>query len=63
MGARLAWDHEARFESDVFNRGVFNQLEDGQAHTLEAAGSNPVPATLSKKEFNERKEKQCDLLY
>ena len=49
MGARLAWDHEARFESDVFNRGVFNQLEDGQAHNLEAAGSNPAPATLSKK--------------
>ena len=49
QGARLAWDHEARFESDVFNRGVFNQLEDGQAHNLEAAGSNPAPATLSKK--------------
>ena len=27
QGARVPWEHEAQFESDISNRGVFNQLE------------------------------------
>ena len=57
----MPWEHEAQFESDISNRGVFNQLEDGQAHNLEAAGSNPVPATLSKK--NSTKGKKNNAIY
>ena len=45
MVARLPWEHEVQFESDVFNRGIYYQLEDGRAHNPEVAGSSPAPAT------------------
>ena len=53
MVARVPWEHEAQFESDVFDRGIYYQMEDGRAHNPEVAGSSPAPATHIKKKGNE----------
>ena len=45
MVAYGIWDPVAQFESDISNRGIFYQMEDGRAHNPEVAGSNPAPAT------------------
>ena len=45
MVAYGIWDPVVQFESDISNRGIFYQMEDGRAHNPEAAGSNPAPAT------------------
>ena len=45
MVAYGIWDPVAQFESDISNRGIFYQMEDGRAHNPEVAGSSPVPAT------------------
>ena len=88
MGARVPWEHEAQFESDISSRGILSigktsqsicpvlarmtdtltsvllehkvREADYQAHNLEAEGSNPSPATRSKRK--EKKEMRSTVL-
>ena len=88
MGARVPWEHEARFKSDISSRGILSigktsqsicpvlarmtdtltsvllehkvREADCQAHNLEAEGSNPSPATRSKRK--EKKEMRSTVL-
>ena len=88
MGARVPWEHEARFKSDISSRGILSigktsqsicpvlarmtdtltsvllehkvREADCQAHNLEAGGSNPSPATPSKRK--EKKEMRSTVL-
>ena len=59
MVARVPWEHEAQFESDVFNRGIYYQLEDGRAHNPEVAGSNLALATQIIKRKGNRNNATC----